>query len=442
MTEKVLIVDDDLNILYGFRRHFRKHFNVVTVSNAEKALEALDKDGPFSVIVADMMMPGMNGIQLLRECNLKSPNTVRIMLTGCTERQIAIDAVNEGQVFRFLTKPSDVDELLRTIEAGLEQYRITTTQEKQLLWSSEELLRIRGDLKGQQDWFNALADALYVVDNEMALTDFNLAFEALVSLGKNKLQDKNFIQFFPENEHPKLESLFLEAYEKGVASIEISFLSNDGRFMTLHISAVTVMDENADFAGYIGSIHDISERKSIESHLRKAAETDELTGLNNRRYFFERAKREIERARRHGFPVSVIMMDIDHFKRVNDLHGHVSGDKVLQKMASICLNSIRSTDVVARFGGEEFVILLPDANIDTVKLRAEIIRQRIEEASFETDQGALNVTVSLGVATTDDGTGGIMELIERADSALYTAKSKGRNRVETEQDHPAAVMGA
>lgn len=123
MPSKILIVDDDLNILYGFRRHMRNRFAVRTVCNGKEALEALEKEGPFAVIVTDMRMPGMSGVQLLGEFIRRAPDTVRIMFTGHSDKKTAADAVNEGNIFRFLTKPCPPETLGKAIKEAIEEYK-------------------------------------------------------------------------------------------------------------------------------------------------------------------------------------------------------------------------------------------------------------------------------------------------------------------------------
>lgn len=132
MTDTILFVDDDLNVLAGYERQLRKEFSLETTPDAEEALEKLDDGDPFAVIVADLRMPGMDGIQFLSEVRERSPDSVRMMLTGYADLQTAIDAVNEGSIFRFLTKPCSRQMLARSLRAGLEQHRLITAEHELL----------------------------------------------------------------------------------------------------------------------------------------------------------------------------------------------------------------------------------------------------------------------------------------------------------------------
>ena len=141
MTEKILCVDDEPNVLQACRRQLRKRFHIETADGGEQALQAIAGQDPYAVIVSDMRMPGMDGIQFLARAKELTPNSVRIMLTGNSDQQTAIEAVNEGNIFRFLTKPCPAESLAKAIAAGVEQYRLVTA-EKELLEKT-----LRGSIK-------------------------------------------------------------------------------------------------------------------------------------------------------------------------------------------------------------------------------------------------------------------------------------------------------
>lgn len=162
---------------------------------------------------------------------------------------------------------------------------------------------------------------------------------------------------------------------------------------------------------------------------QRLARNDELTGLLNRRYFMELAEREWAYAQRYAFSLSVVMLDIDHFKRINDTHGHKIGDQVLRKVALHCQNNLREVDIIGRYGGEEFIVFLPNTTDSGACVMADRFCKSIANASFETSIGDLSITVSLGVCTLTDDCPDLNTLIDRADRALYEAKRTGRNRM-------------
>ncbi len=178
------------------------------------------------------------------------------------------------------------------------------------------------------------------------------------------------------------------------------------------------------------NVRDISERKKLESELKRQARIDLLTGLNNRRHFFELAENELERAKRHSAPLTVLMLDVDHFKLVNDTYGHHVGDMVLQKLSEVCVKTLRGIDILGRLGGEEFAILLPETKSEQALEVAERLRLAVAGATVPLEQGgSVHLTVSIGVTSLVATDARIDDVLKRADTALYAAKNAGRNRV-------------
>jgi diguanylate cyclase (GGDEF)-like protein len=178
------------------------------------------------------------------------------------------------------------------------------------------------------------------------------------------------------------------------------------------------------------ALNDISQRKEMEAELFSQATTDELTGISNRRHFFMQAERELGRAQRFGRPLSAMMLDLDHFKKINDTHGHAVGDGVLQTFVKRALESLRQSDVIGRLGGEEFAVIMPETAHAAAEAAAERLRAHVAEKPLIADREAVQATVSVGVATFHTQDTSIDKLLHRADQALYRAKNNGRNRVE------------
>jgi diguanylate cyclase (GGDEF)-like protein len=171
------------------------------------------------------------------------------------------------------------------------------------------------------------------------------------------------------------------------------------------------------------------ENSTLFSEVQELAITDSLTKVNNRRRFFDLAEQEFERSRRYNRPLSLIMLDIDHFKRVNDTYGHAAGDTVLERLAQLCQKSLREVDVFARYGGEEFVILLPETTSQEALLTAERIRQLVARTPIEIASDSLTITISFGIVELDKSCKNVEELLDRSDQAMYASKRNGRNRV-------------
>ena len=185
----------------------------------------------------------------------------------------------------------------------------------------------------------------------------------------------------------------------------------------------------------LNAADDRSDRQkfALEWRLQRLATTDGLTGASNRRYFSDKLNEEIARAGRYGHPLTLILLDIDRFKAVNDTKGHADGDKALQTIAAIGIESGRASDTFARLGGEEFVMLLPHTELESGLAFAERLRTRIETRSIAGESGNFRVTASFGVASLKRQENGDT-LVARADAALYLAKSLGRNRVVSQRE--------
>ena len=189
-------------------------------------------------------------------------------------------------------------------------------------------------------------------------------------------------------------------------------------------------DEFGAISHFIAVREDVTERKCQEEDLRRLASIDPLTGVGNRRHLMERAGREWQRATRFGQPLALLMLDIDRFKRINDVHGHATGDRAICLVAKTCVEAVREIDIVGRYGGEEFVLLLPGTGLEGAREVAERLRARIAALAIELDEdGAppLVLTASIGFAALGlDDT--LEHLLASADAALYRAKGAGRNR--------------
>ena len=163
--------------------------------------------------------------------------------------------------------------------------------------------------------------------------------------------------------------------------------------------------------------------------VEKLSTIDGLTNLLLRRHFMEALKKELQRAKLHNLKLASLMIDIDHFKKINDKYGHLAGDKVLVKIAQIIKDSARRIDLISRYGGEEFAIALPETDKEGTRVVAERIKSQIEEETFQLDGEKVNATVSIGISFFPDDTEDLMELIDLSDKALYEAKKAGRNKI-------------
>jgi diguanylate cyclase (GGDEF)-like protein len=345
-TGSLLIVDDDPQIVRMLKDLFKRQYDVITAGSGDDAAALLDEHEVLAVL-ADHMMPGLTGVELLERASEVQPDAVRILITASERVDDLRDAVNRARVHRFVSKPLRVMDLRTTVTSAI---------------------------------------------REMLLEQENKRLVA-------ELSEKN------------------QRLQKALSEVQ-----NHERRLEREVENRT------------------QELRIAMAELEKLALRDGLTGLYNHRFLQEALTSELARGARYNHAVSLVFLDVDHFKNYNDLHGHPAGDSLLKKLAAILTDTGdmpelrfrgRMTDIAARYGGEEFVVVLPQTSKEGAALRADRLRQSIEEFPFpsEGDQPLGKVTISVGVATYPDDALTKQTLLERADQALYEAKRSGRNRV-------------
>lgn len=250
----------------------------------------------------------------------------------------------------------------------------------------------------------------------------------------DELDGRAFTDLLATDSQARFAAGFARFLELGhVEDVELTLKRKDGSTLAVSANASAVVDAQGQLLCSRSSMFDITERKALEAQLDRLSRTDGLTGLSNRRDFQEQATRELQRVQRHGVPLAVLLLDVDHFKRINDACGHEGGDKVLQALSTTCVGQLRTVDVVARIGGEEFAVLLPDTAAERAGQIAERLRQAIGAiVVMLPGDRTVTFTVSIGVAAAEAADTSIDAVLRRADQALYEAKAAGRNTVRPE----------
>ena len=322
---------------------------------------------------------------------------------------------------------------------------VTRSKEaEQAVVESEEKLRLISD---------SSQDAIIMIDEHGGVRFWNPAAEKLFGYTSAEIMGKkihnHLVPMEKQDDEPEGPSEGEPVMAKEIDCMgsgavrcqlqEMYALRSNGAHVPVEVSVSRVPHEGQWWS--VASIRDITERKAAEEQLRAFASTDSLTGLSNRRFFLETANRECDRMLRYGSRVSVIMLDVDHFKDINDTYGHDVGDAVLRELASVCRKGLREVDVIGRLGGEEFAVLLPETDEPGAVLVAERMRQAVSRIMVESDKGPVHLTISLGVAQAC-GDGNVEQLLKRADKALYRAKSQGRNQVVAETESLASLSPA
>lgn len=254
----------------------------------------------------------------------------------------------------------------------------------------------------------------------------NTRFAELIGLPREKLIGSRARDYYLDT-HQRLRVLDGLRGGGGVTNMEVQFKRADGSpFWTLFTVNQAVIQGTAVNLAWI---YDYTERRSMEEALRDMASRDPLTGIFNRRSFMDMARAQLARAHRFHEPLSVFVLDVDHFKRINDTFGHATGDDALRMVAAGCQAILREYDILGRLGGEEFVVVLPGATADESRVVAERVRRHLARMPIEAQDGTFRLTASIGIAGLEGATDTLERAIHRADLALYRAKHLGRNRV-------------
>ena len=341
LLPKILVIDDEAENLAALERVVRGKFEMVGLQKPEKALDELSRH-EFQVVVSDLRMPGMLGTELLAEIAKRRPFISRVILTGHTDTREILDAINRAEIYRYVTKPWENNELLTILQQAVNHHL--------LLVKNQELIEA---LKEKNE---------KLILKEKELLNFNQTLE-------QKVDERTF------------------------------------------------------------------ELKQANEKLSELAMTDSLTKVFTRRAIFNKFNEEIDRAARYKRPLVIAMVDVDHFKKFNDSEGHVLGDEALKKIAQAFCTNLRKSDAVGRYGGEEFLLVLPETKLQSAKEIAERLRYNIEKISFQGQKEEAYLTVSMGLAAFPEHGISADDLVQAADHGLYMAKQQGRNQIVCEKFH-------
>jgi diguanylate cyclase (GGDEF)-like protein/PAS domain S-box-containing protein len=288
-----------------------------------------------------------------------------------------------------------------------------------------------------QLWFalNEAADGLW--DWEVATGELFFSPQLKRMLGYGPDEMEPVLATWSNNVHPEDEPRVMTLLKDhlegrlGRFQAEYRLRNRNGHYIWVHDRGkVCARDVQGNPQRVVGMVQDISERKQLELQLQTLASSDTLTGLPNRRQGASFLESELELCRRVKMPLGLCIFDIDLFKTVNDRYGHLVGDLVIQRVAQIVSGAIRKSDMVCRWGGEEFIIVAPSSTLEQTLLVAEKVRITVMETMAAAADAIPPVTISLGVSAFPEHASGLRELFEKADVALYRAKDHGRNRVE------------
>ena len=451
MSARILVVDDiPANLRLLEAKLSAEYFEVLTADDGATAIEAAANKAP-DLILLDVMMPGMDGFEVARRLkdDPKTRHIPVVMLTALSETADRVRGLDAG-ADDFLSKPvNDVALFARVrsltrLKVMMDELRVRHASSGELDVSGEALTEEVDAKPGSilllesQEMLAAtvtgyLNDAGHTVERASSGDEAWTRLESMspdliiVNLrlaGEDGLRLCSQFRTKEETRHTPILLIIspddLEELAKGLDLGVTDYL-------------VRPFDRNELLARTRTQIRRRRYHDKLRSMLDDSvsmAYTDALTGVYNRRYMNAHLDRQIMEIGDTQKPVSVILFDIDHFKSVNDTHGHAAGDEILKQVAGRVGSGIRDFDMLARYGGEEFVVIMPNTPADDAAMVAERLRKSLESADFDLEGGtSLTVTASLGVVTTSDPMETAENLLQRADTALYSAKHSGRNQV-------------
>ncbi len=467
----IYVVDDEQSICEILKESLTgAGFQVETFPSAEDALSRV-QEAPPHVILSDIRMPGMNGIQLLEKVRDLSEDIQFIIMTSHASLDTAVNAMRLG-AYDYLNKPfEELEDVIKTVDRTIEKLYLKFQNEQlldELELKNDALVQLNARIAKEKEevvLINNLMSQLALAKEINAVIESYLknvnsligkpvvfmkhlpSYSSLVVSHASGIEHENLRRIgisFKEDD-PKV---YMESLKNPQAMSKLMHLMKEvfgvDSFLALPLET---SDGMAGTIVVFDKIEDVSIRRLYESFhqifkvfyssallqqkIHDMAIKDPLTGLYNRRYFNERLEAEISRSRRTRHPVSLIYMDIDNFKNYNDLNGHPMGDVLLRMVSTVLMKTSRKNDIVARIGGEEFVVVLPHTDKEGAAIKAEKLRRTLWATDFPhgEKQPLGRISMSMGVSSYPSLANDAETLVQAADAALYQAKETTRNRV-------------
>ena len=386
------------------------------------------------LILTDISMPKLNGIEMSKKIKEKDPDMSIVILSAHSDSSFLLDAIEYG-ITGYLMKPINKQKLFEVLEKNAKIIcldKINVLQQNQI---KQQQVILQTIIDNQQNIcfitdFNHISFANRAFLNFFYIShidEFNAKFTHVEDIF---IADKNNIHKDIVSDYEGIDRLnFGKIFFHEINSIDdakkiVSIKDKDSQIRLFYLNISRVEEDKDQFLINLTDITKMGEEKIV---IEQKAYRDGLTNIFNRHKFDELFVVELERVKRYKFPMSIAILDIDHFKQFNDNYGHLIGDEVLVMMADNLANKLRKSDIYARWGGEEFVILFTETKLDDAIICSNNIRKNIEELEHKT---AGKITVSFGVTQYQENDT-IESLFKRCDDALYIAKENGRNRVES-----------
>ena len=441
-SETILVVDDmPENTTLLARILTSSSYQVQIANNGSDAIRQAQKSIP-DLILLDISMPEMDGFEtcLQLQQNQRTCDIPVIFISALDDINNKVKAFQHGGV-DYITKPFEIEEVqarvgkhlaILHLRAQLQLLNQELTMRVDELTRSQQLLRER---ESKLDAFiKALPSLSFVINEEGRYLEVMTNEADSLVIERAHLLGRLISDVTPLQEATVIMDAIKLAIETGKTQLieyQLPVLAGSERWFE---GRVALMEKSSDgHSKVVFVVNEISERVQLYREIQRLANQDPLTSCFNRRYFMVLADHELQRAIRYKRPLSLVFLDIDHFTKFNDQYGHQIGDYVLCSLVNLCKKHLRSIDVLGRYGGEEFIILMPETGAEGIMQTAERLRVKIENMKIATIEGKLSITVSMGAISLAPGlskTPTLDELIKRADQALYLAKAAGRNCIK------------
>jgi len=455
---RVVIVDDNRLIRELARDALDSLVDVETCPSGAEALEALNRK-PAALVISDLEMPGINGIQLLEQIRREHPGTEFVVLTANASVETAVGALRMGAA-DYLLKPVREEELRQVVDRVISRRRLIAENDRlrDMLDIVESCRALTRCLDSGEVYAVALDLCLHSLQRARGLSLFLRTSipnsDGVVFRGFQEAQARDLRNELVTKKSFDLETVGPLAVVPNGPMVEVLAKAgaHDGSVLAVPLSG------GGEEAGVLWILEDDPakpitqaeiERVSIiaghaeialhnaerYSHAKERAFIDDVTEVYNARYLQQALEHEIQRAERYGTELSVLFLDLDRFKLVNDRHGHLVGSQVLRRLSEVLGPCVRQVDTLARYGGDEFTIVLVDTSHEAGMAVAERIRHTVREALFEGGRDRpIGLSISVGVATYPQHGRDREALLDASDKAMYRAKSRGRNRVCSASD--------
>ncbi len=439
----ILVVDDDVRMTQSVRELLAAYgYSSMTAGGGEEALRVL-AEHDIDLMLLDLNMPGVDGYQVMRQVSEHHPGTDIVVISGETTFESATEALRNGAQ-DFLRKPYAPDRLIQILNGVLHKQRLEQNirEVNQRLEASEHRYRFI---------VNNSPDIIYMLDDQGRFAFINERVTGLLGYKPEEILGKHYSELVHKEDLEKARYAFDERRTGLRAShdIELRLLCKDtslpyryfeSRSITIELNAMgmyqkKLSEDDRGFMGTYGVARDISERKRAEEIINFQLYHDLLTNLPNRALFRDRLNLAISQARRHDTQLAVMFLDMDRFKVINDSLGHLAGDQLLQAVAGRLTTCLRDSDTLARVGGDEFNLLIPDitGREDAVMIVSKIFDQLKQPVELEGHE--VFVSFSIGIALFPQDGASMEVLVKNADMAMYHTKSHGKNGYEFFSDN-------